>query len=85
MKFLIPLSFVSIILSGLTHVSADPILRPSRRAGGGGNRGGDPQKSLSKLGCNCKSCAKLLPALDPAVIASGFANNGQDVPTAGRT
>ncbi|KAF9566107.1 hypothetical protein CPC08DRAFT_704189 [Agrocybe pediades] len=36
---------------------------------GGNNANGDPQKSLT---------------LDPRVIASGFANNGQDVPTAGQ-
>lgn len=38
-------------------------------ANNGGNNGGDPQTSLT---------------LDPAVIASGFANNGQDQPTAGQ-
>jgi len=72
MKFLTPISFVSIILPGLTHVSADSVPLPSRRAGGGNggvNGGSDPQTSLT---------------LDPAVIASGFANNGQDVPTAGQ-
>ena len=37
--------------------------------GGNNNAGGDPQKSLT---------------LDPRVIATGFANNGQDVPTAGQ-
>lgn len=38
-------------------------------AGGKGGKGGDPQKSTT---------------LDPGVIASGFANDGQDVPTAGQ-
>jgi len=38
-------------------------------AGNAGNAGGDPQKSLT---------------LDPKVVATGFANNGQDVPTEGQ-
>jgi len=68
MKFSIA---IAIILSGLTHVSADSVSRLSRRAGGGngGNGGGDPQTSQT---------------LDPAVIASGFANDGQNVPEAGQ-
>jgi len=37
--------------------------------GNSGNNGGDPQTSLT---------------LDPKVIATGFANNGQDVPEAGQ-
>jgi len=71
MKFSSVISFAFVILPVLKLVSAHSVLRLSRRANGnnGGNGGGDPQKSLT---------------LDPAVIASGFANNGQDVPAAGQ-
>jgi len=70
MKFSTAISFAFVILPALKHVSAHSV-RLSRRANGnnGGNGGGDPQTSLT---------------LDPAVIASGFANNGQDVPAAGQ-
>jgi len=71
MKFSTVISFAFAILPVLKHVSADPVRRFSRRSGSGngGNGTGDPQTSLT---------------LDPAVIASGFANNGQNVPTAGQ-
>jgi hypothetical protein len=72
MKFSTAISFLPIFLFGLTQVSADSVPRLIRRAGGGnggGNGGGDPQTSLT---------------LDPGVIASGFANDGQNVPAAGQ-
>jgi len=77
MKFSAAISFAFIILPVLQHVSAGSVRRFSGRSNGGnggngtngGNGGGDPQTSLT---------------LDPAVIAPGFANDGQDVPTAGQ-
>jgi len=74
MKFSAAISFAFVFLPALKHVSAHSVHHLSLRANGnnkgnGKNGGGDPQTSLT---------------LDPAVIASGFANNGQDVPTAGQ-
>ena len=50
------------------------------------NNNNDPQTSLSKSRDVLPDEMGLTyspPALDPKVIATGFANNGQDVPTAG--
>jgi len=81
MKFSVAISFAFVFLPALKQVSAHSVRHLSLRANGNnggngnngngnnGNGGGDPQTSLT---------------LDPAVIASGFANNGQDVPTAGQ-
>jgi len=74
MKFSTAISFAFVILPALKHSSAHSIPQLSRRANGnnggnGTNGGGDPQTSLT---------------LDPRVIASGFANNGQNVPAAGQ-
>jgi hypothetical protein len=53
----------------------------------GGNNGGDPQTSLSMSGFMTTlehlSYCTFLTALDPAAVAAGFANDGQDVPAAG--
>jgi len=73
MKFSTAISFAFVILPAL-KASAHSIPQLSRRqndnnGGNGNNGGGDPQTSLT---------------LDPRVIASGFANNGQDVPAAGQ-
>jgi len=75
MKFSAAISFAFVFLPAL-NVSAHSVRHLSLRANGNnggngnnGNGGGDPQTSLT---------------LDPAIIASGFANNGQDVPTAGQ-
>jgi len=74
MKFSAAISFAFVFLSALEHASAHSVRLLSLRANGkngsnANNGGGDPQTSLT---------------LDPAVIATGFANNGQDVPTAGQ-
>jgi len=74
MKFSTAISFTFVILPALKNASAHSIPQLSRRANGnnggnGSNGGGDPQTSLT---------------LDPRVIASGFANNGQNVPAAGQ-
>jgi len=76
MKFSAAISFAFVFLPALKLVSAHSVRHLSLRANGNngangtnGGGGGDPQTSLT---------------LDPAVIASGFANNGQDVPTAGQ-
>jgi len=76
MKFSAAISFAFVFLPALKHVSAHSVRHLSLRANGNnggngnnGNGGGDPQTSLT---------------LDPKVIAAGFANNGQDVPTAGQ-
>jgi hypothetical protein len=56
--------------------------------GGGGGGGGDPQSSLSMSFLlysflhNVFTC--ISPALNPAVIATGFENDGQGQPTAGQ-
>ncbi len=54
--------------------------------GGGGNNNDDPQTSLSMIMLLFFRWIKLKfpsPALDPGVIAQGFANDGQDVPADG--
>jgi len=74
MKFSAVIPFAFVFLSALEHASAHSVRLISLRANGNNgsnanNGGGDPQTSLT---------------LDPAVIATGFANNGQDKPTAGQ-
>lgn len=86
MKFSTVISFAFVNLPVLEYVSAHSVRHLSRRAGGdnGGNGGGDPQTSLSKCcSYNCVNLHLTPLALNPAVIASGFANDGQDVPAAG--
>ncbi|KAF4623213.1 hypothetical protein D9613_002000 [Agrocybe pediades] len=75
MKFTNAISTALIIIPSAVNVAANLDRRQDDSKGKGGNAGGnandnsDPQKSLT---------------LDPKVIASGFANDGQDQPTEGQ-
>jgi hypothetical protein len=88
MRFAAALSSLLVVLPVLTEVSGGLIPRRNNKnnnknAGASKNNANNGANNANKGNANSQD-PQTSPTLDPKVIATGFANNGQDVPTAGQ-